>query len=1468
MSSYKMKQGRQMALALLLSFVLVFTTFCTIGTIPAFAADGDEVVLLPELRIASVEELTGGAIQSLYRDEVYAGNDGKYYTTYRDINLKDPRVFNFEFTVDAAALGNDTPEQFLEKVSLQYGGLDLDEWVWDGYASRVPAKTTSVLAIATDTVEPAVEGEEPTIVERKSIVDNQDGTYTVSIAMQTDTAWETVSQNEVSNVPYDDYGAGRQFDFSTGQSADNRAWWQAGPLKRGVDTYTMTATVDGVAVAARDMHIAPYDGMYSWVEINEYAQSLIQAINGAEYPVENLDGQTTGLIAAGYVAVDNDGNFVKGNSEENVYVEVSVLGYGLTDNYKEENQSFNNYSRYNAIWNIAVAKDAETIEKYLNETVPAMNTDPQALIDEIKDQADEDIDLMQVYYQNNVHSDEVTGTDTMIKLTTDLIKGGKDGQKIAYKTWTLDDMDLYYRDAAEGAAQGEDGHVVKGGYSENGIFMQDDTRTDKVFDTKDALDNFIFVNTLCSNPDGKAGMRRTNRYAFDLNRDAVFSTMPETIALMKDLMKWDPLVENEWHGYVQQMLIEPCTAPHDPAYDYDLLQNNMLNLSYAAGLAATGSSGMQRFLVPWDHYDGGDWDDGGTIYSPMFAMLTGCYGFTIEFPYANLDSLDANDAINYAMVDELLHGETEFFPGNRLNGSLEDVDGNVYASHEEDIKYTSMRKSSLISKLETKVRGLENIDAKDTVDKYFIDKKKNDAGQMEDKIVGRARPTDASGNELSFFPDYIVIPTDDANQYNVAEGIKAMNQMIGWNIEVSMSTADVTYDGKTIPAGAYVLDMRQSRRNVIFEVMSKGYDATGFSSMYADIYCNLPDVRGFDSIQVYGAGLFDGKLEAVSAAEKSANIEGEEEEYVVFKSQSTDAVRFVNLLLSGHSSGPSTSEKGTVWMLRKDVKNVGDASDYVIKASDLEKINNLNNNAVLGLNGCHIEGKYIAELPAEAVKLVEPVIQLNTTRTSQTGGPLWWMLDDYLGFACMKDYNGTASGVRTGANVIISNSSKLDATQINAVKKGTSVIFIRDASSLNDENFGIGSPAPTTASFADVAIEGRYNVDDSLFTANYATTTTYYARGNKYYDIPEGAKVLFQSNVDKDEAFIGGFQATKGEKDVFANATTMFSTIIDNAGKPAQVLVIGQRLDYRPHYQKLLPMLATAIFADAAGIYDDFNAPVINEPKLDDDKCVITAEDADLGYAESGVKKLSVYLVKDGKERLIGESANGKVSFLRSDSTMKIKAVVVDYAGNETTKTFTVDNNTPPYIPTTPTGSTAPTIQKPIIEADDGANTDLSVDGTELTIQPKEGFEIADVVLNGKSQGAVTRLSGLKTGDKVVITTVKKVAEAEKIAAEMETYKLVARSKAVTMKDGSKAIRIKWYDKNGKKLNFDGVEIFRSTKRYSGYGKTPLFQTTKDAYYNTAIKAGTKYYYKVRGFLKFEGKKIYTDWSLKAWREV
>ncbi|MGN1414987.1 MAG: fibronectin type III domain-containing protein [Anaerovoracaceae bacterium] len=179
-----------------------------------------------------------------------------------------------------------------------------------------------------------------------------------------------------------------------------------------------------------------------------------------------------------------------------------------------------------------------------------------------------------------------------------------------------------------------------------------------------------------------------------------------------------------------------------------------------------------------------------------------------------------------------------------------------------------------------------------------------------------------------------------------------------------------------------------------------------------------------------------------------------------------------------------------------------------------------------------------------------------------------------------------------------------------------------------------------------------------------------------------------------------------------------------------------------------------------------------------------------------------------------------------------------------------------------------PLVQKPTIQSGEGLQVTLSADGKTATITVDDGYEIADVVLNGVSLGKVTEVESLKTGDKLVVTAVKKAEEPtkEEILAALADQQLTARSKLVTMKNGKKAIKLTWTCDSD--VDFDGVEIYRSTKRYSGYGKKPIYTTTKDAYYNTAIKKGTKYYYKVRGYVTIDGEKVYTDWSTKAWRTV
>ena len=102
--------------------------------------------------------------------------------------------------------------------------------------------------------------------------------------------------------------------------------------------------------------------------------------------------------------------------------------------------------------------------------------------------------------------------------------------------------------------------------------------------------------------------------------------------------------------------------------------------------------------------------------------------------------------------------------------------------------------------------------------------------------------------------------------------------------------------------------------------------------------------------------------------------------------------------------------------------------------------------------------------------------------------------------------------------------------------------------------------------------------------------------------------------------------------------------------------------------------------------------------------------------------------------------------------------------------------------------------------------------------------------------------------------------------AAVKKIKLKLRSQLVKTAAGKKAIKLTWT--NPSETKFDGVEIYRSLKKNSGYGKKPIYISKADKYTNTAVRKGKTYYYKARGFVTIGGEKIYTDWSTKAIRTV
>ena len=177
-------------------------------------------------------------------------------------------------------------------------------------------------------------------------------------------------------------------------------------------------------------------------------------------------------------------------------------------------------------------------------------------------------------------------------------------------------------------------------------------------------------------------------------------------------------------------------------------------------------------------------------------------------------------------------------------------------------------------------------------------------------------------------------------------------------------------------------------------------------------------------------------------------------------------------------------------------------------------------------------------------------------------------------------------------------------------------------------------------------------------------------------------------------------------------------------------------------------------------------------------------------------------------------------------------------------------------------GSKVP--QKPTIIVDENTKYELSEDGTAVTLITKDGYQVNSIIVNGEEKGGAEAITGLKTGDIVKISAICYLDVIE----EAQSYRLVARSKLVKRKNGMHPVKVKvsWYDENGKELKLDGYEIERSRKRYTDYQLR--FKTDRKFYYNTFIQDGAKYYYRVRGYILFNGQKYYTRWSKKAWRTV
>jgi murein tripeptide amidase MpaA len=457
---------------------------------------------------------------------------------------------------------------------------------------------------------------------------------------------------------------------------------------------------------------------------------------------------------------------------------------------------------------VVLAKDKAAVDTYLNKTLPQALENPEQLQKDI--QSGKLKNYQVPIWFNNIHPDEAPGVDAMIDLLQQFVT--KD--TISYQT-----MD------------------------QNG---KEQTVT---LDVNDALNNFIFVFNLAHNGDGRVHNTRHNANGFDLNRDNGNQTQIESINVTKEIAKWTPLSFLDFHGFVKGFLIEPCTPPHNPNFEYDLLMDGMMDNAHAMGRAGIVNTAYEKYEIPALDYKNG-WDDATTAYTAMFAMFHGAMGHTIEIPDLNEES---NKALIYAGLGA--------------------------------VKYALDNKERLyMNQLEIFKRGVNGDDNK-AVDQWLVN--------QEGKVIGRDR-----GEHESFFPNYYVLPVAKSLQKNALEVYNMVEYLIRNGIQVEKTTKEVVVDGVQYPKGSFIVPMHQAKRGLANAVLSDGEDVSDWEAMYDSVITNFPDLRGFTRYEIYQQNAFEHAAQPVERVNKPAvEMKRKVKTYVVHNTNN-DAVKLVNELLS------------------------------------------------------------------------------------------------------------------------------------------------------------------------------------------------------------------------------------------------------------------------------------------------------------------------------------------------------------------------------------------------------------------------------------------------------------------------------------------------------------------------------------------------------------------------------------------
>lgn len=283
-------------------------------------------------------------------------------------------------------------------------------------------------------------------------------------------------------------------------------------------------------------------------------------------------------------------------TDTDLYVSKESMGQTTTDGYDMPY--------------LIVADSKESVDKWLAYT-DLVESDPDLALTKL---ANGDFDDLRVpMFASNVHSNENAAVNGILEFAHLLLENetinvntlegftdaGKEllAQEMAKQNVAVPEQ---IKDFASyiGFIRGENGYKANGSLYSGQLDLAAyyNVQENRV-NVKELLGDVFMVIVPEQNIEGYEHMTRTTGQGYDPNRDEANQTLFEDANAMALVNKFNPMVFTEIHGRVEAMLIEPCTPPHEPNYEYYLIAK-----LFSRGVNNTNSN---ELVAPWyvDQYD-------------------------------------------------------------------------------------------------------------------------------------------------------------------------------------------------------------------------------------------------------------------------------------------------------------------------------------------------------------------------------------------------------------------------------------------------------------------------------------------------------------------------------------------------------------------------------------------------------------------------------------------------------------------------------------------------------------------------------------------------------------------------------------------------------------------------------------------------------------------------------------------------